>query len=172
MDKIRKLISEKEVKERVNILAKELYSKYGNEELVFICTLKGAVFFACDLLKKYKGDARLEFLRVSSYKGTKSSGKIELNLSISKENIENQNVIILEDIVDTGHTLKFLKQYIGDMNPKSLKICTLLDKKMRREVEIEADYSCFEIEDLFVVGYGLDYDQKYRNLPYIGVIEK
>ena len=168
---IRKLYNQREINSRVKELSKELYSVYKKEEVVFICTLKGAVFFACDLLKNYKGEARLEFLRVSSYKGTKSSGKIELNLSISKENIENQNVIILEDIVDTGHTLKFLKQYIGDMNPKSLKICTLLDKKMRREVEIEADYSCFEIEDLFVVGYGLDYDQKYRNLPYIGVIE-
>ncbi len=172
MDKIKRLISEKEIKDRIKVLASDLYNKYGKEEVVFICTLKGAVFFACDLLKKYKGDARLEFLRVSSYKGTKSTGKIELNLSISKENIESQNVIILEDIVDTGNTLKFLKNYILDMNPKSLKICTLLDKKMRREVDIEADYSCFEIEDLFVVGYGLDYNQKYRNLPYIGVIEK
>ena len=169
---IRKLYSEKEINNRVKELSKELHSIYKKEEVVFICTLKGAVFFACDLLKKYKGEARIEFLRVSSYKGTKSSGKIELNLSISKENIENQNVIILEDIVDTGHTLKFLKQYIGDMNPKSLKICTLLDKKSRREVDIDADYVGFEVEDLFVIGYGLDYDQKYRNLPYIGVIEK
>ena len=168
---IKKLISEKDINKRVKELSELLYKKYGDDEVVFICTLKGAVFFACELLKNYKGDARLEFLRVSSYKGKKSTGKIELNLSISKENIENHNVIILEDIVDTGCTLKFLKEYIGDMNPKSLEICTLLDKKMRREVEIEADYCCFEIEDLFVVGYGLDYNQKYRNLPYIGVIE-
>jgi hypoxanthine phosphoribosyltransferase len=172
MDKIRKLISEKEVKERVNILAKELYSKYGNEELVFICTLKGAVFFACDLLKNYKGNARMEFLRASSYSGTESTGKIELNLSISKDNIENKDVIIIEDIVDTGRTLKFLKEYINDMNPSSLKICTLLNKPSRRVVEIDADYVGFEIEDLFVVGYGLDYNQQYRNLPYIGVMEK
>jgi len=171
MSKIKKLIVAKEIDKRVKELADVLYNEYGDEEVVFICTLKGAVFFACDLLKKYNGDARLEFLRVSSYKGKESTGKIELNLSISKENIENNNVIILEDIVDTGHTLKFLKGYISDMNPKSLKICTLLDKKMRREVEIEADYCGFEIDDLFVVGYGLDYNQKYRNLPYIGVIE-
>ena len=168
---IKKLISEKDINKRVKELSELLYKKYGDDEVVFICTLKGAVFFACELLKNYKGDARLEFLRVSSYKGKKSTGKIELNLSISKENIENHNVIILEDIVDTGCTLKFLKEYISNMNPKSLEICTLLDKKMRREVEIEADYCCFEIDDLFVVGYGLDYNQKYRNLPYIGVIE-
>lgn len=171
MGKIRKLISEKEISARVKELSNLLYSEYGKDEVVFICTLKGAVFFACDLLKKYKGDARLEFLRVSSYSGKNSSGKIELNLSISKDNIENKNVIIVEDIVDTGSTLKFLKEYIGNMNPKSVKICTLLNKEERRKVEIEADYVGFEIDDLFVVGYGLDYDQKYRNLPYIGVVE-
>ena len=171
MSKIKKLYSEKEVLERVKELSKELYEKYNKEEVVFICTLKGAVFFACDLLKKYKGEARLEFLRVSSYKGKKSTGKIELNLSISKENIENKNVIIIEDIVDTGHTLAFLKEYLGGMNPKSLEICTLLDKKCKREVPLQPDYSGFVVDDLFVVGYGLDYNQKYRNLPYIGVIE-
>ena len=138
---------------------------------MFICTLKGAVFFTCDLLKKYKGNAVLEFLRVSSYNGETSTGNIELNLSISKENVENNNVIIIEDIVDTGRTLKFLKGYINDMNPKTLEICTLLDKPSRRVVEIETDYCGFEIDDLFVVGYGLDYNQEYRNLPYIGVMK-
>ena len=172
MEKIKKLISEKQIQTRVKELAETLYSENKDDQVVFICTLKGAVFFACDLLKKYKGDARIEFLRVSSYSGEKSTGKIELNLSISKENIEGKNVIILEDIVDTGNTLKFLKGYISDMKPKSLKIVALLDKKERREVEIDADYVGFEIDDLFVIGYGLDYDQKYRNLPYIGVVVK
>jgi hypoxanthine phosphoribosyltransferase len=171
MNKIKKLINERDINRRVKEISETLYDEYKDEEVVFICTLKGAVFFACDLLKKYKGDARIEFLRVSSYSGKDSTGKIELNLSISKENIENKNVIILEDIVDTGTTLKFLKEYIGDMKPKSLIIVSLLDKKERRKVDIEADIVGFEIEDLFVVGYGLDYDQKYRNLPYIGVIE-
>ncbi len=171
MNKIKKLINERDINRRVKEISETLYDEYKDEEVVFICTLKGAVFFACDLLKKYKGDVRIEFLRVSSYSGKDSTGKIELNLSISKENIENKNVIILEDIVDTGTTLKFLKEYIGDMKPKSLIIVSLLDKKERRKVDIEADIVGFEIEDLFVVGYGLDYDQKYRNLPYIGVIE-
>jgi hypoxanthine phosphoribosyltransferase len=169
---IKKLISEKEINSKIKELSNTLYQEYKDEEVVFICTLKGAVFFTCELLKHYKGDARLEFLRVSSYSGEKSSGKVELNLSISEKNIKDKNVIILEDIVDTGHTLKFLKGYINDMSPKTLKIVTLLDKKERREVSIDADYSCFVIDDLFVVGYGLDYDQKYRNLPYIGVIQK
>lgn len=169
---IKKLYTQKEINNRIKEIANELYKQYKDEEVVFICTLKGAVFFTCDLLKKYKGNARIEFLRVSSYNGKNTTGKIELNLSISKDNIENRNVIIIEDIIDTGYTLKFLKEYINDMKPKSLKICTLLDKKARRKVKIEADYTGFEIDDLFVVGYGLDYNQQYRNLPYIGVIEE
>lgn len=169
--KIEKLFSEEELDRKIEELANTLYKKYGDEKVVFVCTLKGAVFFTCDLLKKYKGNAVLEFLRVSSYEGENSTGTIELNLSISKENIENKNVIVLEDIVDTGRTLKFLKEYIGDMNPKSLEFCTLLDKKSRRVVEFEPDYCGFEIDNLFVIGYGLDYNQDYRNLPYIGVMK-
>ena len=169
---IKKLYTQKEINNKIKEIANELYKQYKNEEVVFICTLKGAVFFTCDLLKKYKGNARIEFLRVSSYNGKNTTGKIELNLSISKDNIENKNVIIIEDIIDTGYTLKFLKGYINDMKPKSLKICTLLNKKARRKVKIEADYTGFEIDDLFVIGYGLDYNQQYRNLPYIGVIEE
>ena len=169
---IKKLYTQKEINNRIKVIANELYKEYKDEEVVFICTLKGAVFFTCDLLKKYKGNARIEFLRVSSYNGKNTTGKIELNLSISKDNIENKNVIIIEDIIDTGYTLKFLKGYINDMKQKSLKICTLLDKKARRKVKIEADYTGFEIDDLFVVGYGLDYKEQYRNLPYIGVIEE
>ena len=172
MEKIDVLFDEKEINARVSELAKTLYEKYGDEEVVFICTLKGAVFFACDLLKQYKGDARMEFLRVSSYHGTKTTGKIELNLSISKENIKGKHVIIVEDIVDTGHTLAFLNNYIKDMEPGSLEICTLLDKKIKRVVDIDPTYSGFVVDDLFVIGYGLDYDQKYRNLPYIGVLKK
>lgn len=172
MENIEVLYNEEKINERVKVLADTLYHKYGNEEVVFICTLKGAVFFACDLLKNYKGDARMEFLRVSSYKGTETTGKIELNLSISKENIQDKHVVIIEDIVDTGHTLAFLNEYIRDMQPQSLEICTLLDKKIKRVVDIDPTYSGFVVDDLFVIGYGLDYDQKYRNLPYIGVLKK
>ena len=172
MEEIEILYNEETIAKRVDELAKTLYEKYHNEEVVFICTLKGAVFFACDLLKKYKGDARMEFLRVSSYKGTESTGKIELNLSISKDNIKDKHVVIIEDIVDTGNTLLFLNDYVKEMEPKTLEICTLLDKKIKRVVDIDPTYAGFVVDDLFVIGYGLDYDQKYRNLPYIGVLKK
>ena len=171
MNNIEVLFDEKTINNRVKELAKEIEKEYNNEEVVFICTLKGAVFFACDLLKNYKGDARLEFLRVSSYHGKETTGKIELNLSINEDNIKDKNVVIIEDIVDTGYTLSFLKDYLNKMNPKSLKVCTLLDKKIKRVVDIKPDYYGFDIGNEFVIGYGLDYNQKYRNLPYIGIIK-
>ena len=172
MDKINVLFTEEEIAKRVNELAQELYQKYGDEEVVFVCTLKGAVFFACDLLKRYPGDARLEFLRVSSYEGESSTGKINLKMPLDAEKVNWKHVVIVEDIVDTGYTLEYIRKYVADMHPTSLIECTLLDKKARRVVDIEPTYSGFVIDDLFVVGYGLDYDQKYRNLPYIGVVVK
>ena len=172
MDKINVLYNEEKIEERVKELANLLYEKYGDDEIVFVCTLKGAVFFACDLLKRYQGDARLEFLRVSSYEGESSTGKINLKLPLDAKKINGKHVVIIEDIVDTGYTLEFICKYVNDMHPKSLVTCTLLDKKARRVVDINPNYSGFVIEDLFVVGYGLDYDQKYRNLPYIGVVVK
>lgn len=172
MEKIDVLISEEQIKERVKELADALYEKYHDEELVFVCTLKGAVFFACDLMKNYKGEARIEFLRVSSYEGESSTGKINLKLPLKAENINGKNILIVEDIVDTGYTLSYIENYVKDMHPKKLETCTLLDKKARRKVEINPDYAGFVIDDLFVIGYGLDYDEKYRNLPYIGVVVK
>ena len=172
MEKINVLFNEKQIEKRVKELANELYEKYQDEEVVFVCTLKGAVFFACDLLKNYPGDGRLEFLRVSSYEGESSTGKISLKLPLNAEHINGKNVVVVEDIVDTGYTLDYVRKYILDMHPKSLIECTLLDKKARRVVDINPTYSGFVIDDLFVIGYGLDYDQKYRNLPYIGVVVK
>ena len=115
---------------------------------------------------------RIEFLRVSSYEGESSTGKISLKLPLDAEKVNDKNVVIVEDIVDTGYTLEFICDYVNNMHPKSLITCALLDKKARRVVKIDPDYSGFVIDDLFVIGYGLDYDQKYRNLPYIGVVEK
>ena len=172
MEKIDILYTEDEILKREQEIADLLYKEYGDEEVVFVCTLKGAVFFACDLLKKYKGDARLEFLRVSSYEGELSTGKINLKLPLKAENISGKNVVVIEDIVDTGYTLNYIRSYINEMNPKSLVECSLLDKKSRRMIDINPKYSGFVIDDLFVIGYGLDYDQKYRNLPFIGVIKK
>ena len=172
MDKINVLYTEEEIASRVKELAEELHQRFGDEEVVFVCTLKGAVMFACDLMKRYVGDARIEFLRVSSYEGESSTGKISLKLPLDAEKINGKNVIIVEDIVDTGYTLEFIRDYVNNMHPKNLVECTLLDKKARRVVDINPTYSGFVIDDLFVVGYGLDYDQKYRNLPYIGVVVK
>ena len=172
MDKIKILYNEEEIAARVKELAETLYQKYGDDEVVFVCTLKGAVFFACDLLKRYKGDARLEFLRVASYEGESSTGKISLKMPLDAEKINGKHAVIIEDIVDTGYTLEYIRKYVADMHPASLIECTLLDKKARRVVDINPTYSGFVIDDLFVVGYGLDYDQKYRNLPYIGVVVK
>ena len=114
MEKIEILFNEEKINERVGEIANILYEKYGDEEVVFVCTLKGAVFFACDLLKKYKGDARMEFLRVSSYEGESSTGKINLKLPLKAENINGKNVVVVEDIVDTGYTLQYIKNYVND----------------------------------------------------------
>lgn len=172
MERIDVLFDEEKIGARVKELGQMLYDMYKDEEVVFVCTLKGAVFFACDLMKNYKGDARMEFLRVSSYEGESSTGKINLKLPLDASKINGKRVVIVEDIVDTGFTLKYITDYVKAMNPKSLITCTLLDKKARRVEDIDPDYAGFEIDDLFVIGYGLDYDQKYRNLPYIGVVVK
>lgn len=169
MDNI--LIDEETIQKRITELADELYETYGDEKVVFICTLKGAVFFTCDLLKKYKGRAFVDFLRVSSYDGDHSTGKVSLNLSVSEENVKGQNIIIVEDIVDTGRSIDFLYDYIGKMSPKTLTTCTLLYKEEKSTVKNKPDYVGFKIDDLFVIGYGLDYNQEYRNLPYIKVLK-
>lgn len=170
MEKINVLYDEKAIMDRIGVLADELYKFYGDEEVVFVSVLKGAVFFSVDLAKKFKGDARIDFLRVSSYEGENSTGTITLKLPLKEENIQGKNVLIVEDIIDTGRTMKYLIEYVSCLGAKSVKSCALLDKKSRRTEKIDADYIGFEIPDLFVIGYGLDYDEKYRNLPYIGVV--
>lgn len=165
------LIDEKAIQKRIKELALKIEQDYSNEEIVLIITLKGAVFFATELAKSLSLPTIIDFIKVSSYSGTQSTREISFNLDIS-ENISGKNVLIIEDIVDTGRTLTYLKEYLQKKNPKSLKICTLLDKKERREFELLPEYVGFEIPDKFVVGYGLDYDEKYRNLPFIGYIEQ
>ena len=136
-----------------------------------ICTLKGACFFACELAKRITVPVALDFMSVSSYgNGSVSSGKIIMKKDL-EESIVGKNVIVVEDIVDTGRTLSYLMDNLKQRGPKSLKLCAMLDKPDRRVVDIKADYTGFEIPDLFVIGYGLDYAQRYRNLPYIGVLE-
>ena len=167
------LIDEKKLQDRIKELALEIKKDFGKEEVVFCSVLKGAIFFTVDLMKNYDGDAIIDVVRVSSYVGENSTGTVDLKIPLKEENIKGKNIIIVEDIVDTGRTYNFLIDYIKKMNPKCVKTCVMLDKPSRRVKSFEnfkADYTGFTIDDLFVIGYGLDYDEKYRNLPYIGYI--
>lgn len=153
-------------------LANKLNSEYKDEEVYLICVLKGSVMFMTDLAKYLKMPLRMEFIRLSSYgSGFSSTGRVNA-VDISLPDLNGKNVLIIEDIIDTGHTAKFLVDFINhNFKVKTLKFCSLLDKKMKREVDIDADFYCFEVDDKFLVGYGLDYDGYYRNLPYIGYVE-
>ena len=164
------LISEEKLNERINELAQEIYNDYKGQEITFICILKGSIFFTVELSKRMPCDINFKFIRVSSYHGENSTGIIEMKVDLQGD-IKGKDVIIIEDIVDTGRTLSYLKEYLKSKEPKSLKICSLLDKKERRVCKIDADYVGFNIPDKFVIGYGLDVDEKYRNLPYIGYFE-
>ena len=170
-EEINVLIKEDEIVARVKELAEQINRDYEGKTLHLICILKGSVFFTCELAKRITVPVTMDFMQCSSYSGdTKSSGIVRIVKALD-ENIEGKEVIITEDIIDSGRTLSHLKKLLGQRNPASLKICTLLDKPERRVVDVDVEYVGFQIEDKFVVGYGLDYDQQYRNLPYIGVVE-
>lgn len=170
MENINVLINKARLEKRIEEMAKELEKDYEGKEIVFLGILKGSVPFMWELAKRVKNNIIFEFIEVSSYNGTESTGKITLHKDI-KNSIEGKDVIIIEDIVDTGRTLDFLLEHLKEKKPNSVKIATLLSKPSRRVIELNVDYIGFKIEDKFVVGYGLDYDQKFRNLPYIGYIE-
>ena len=173
MSLINVLIDEEEINKRIIEIAKQIENKYKGEEIILVCVLKGAAYFAVELSKRIESNkVFLDFVKIKSYEGnsTNSSGNIRFDLDIS-QNIENKNVIIIEDIIDTGLSLNYLYNYFKKKNPKNLEICVLLDKKERREINVDVDYTGFEIENKFVLGYGLDYDERYRNLPYVGYIE-
>lgn len=164
------MISEEKVDARICELAQQISEDYAGKELHLIIILKGSVFFACELAKRITVPVTMDFMSVSSYgDGMVSAGQITVKKELD-EDIEGKDVIIVEDIVDSGNTLFHLKNLLEGRNPASLKIITLLDKPDRRVVDVATDYCGFEIPDEFVVGYGLDYAQKYRNLPYIGVV--
>lgn len=170
-DKIRVLFSEEEIDGRIRELGKEITKEYEGKELLLVCTLKGASFFACELAKRIDLDVKIDFISVASYgSGMNSSGEVRMIKDLDAS-IEGRNVLVIEDIVDTGRTLRYLMEILNRRHPASLKLCSLLDKPERRVVDVKADFTGFEVPDLFVVGYGLDYNQKYRNLPYIGVVE-
>ncbi|MFA5634429.1 MAG: hypoxanthine phosphoribosyltransferase [Anaerovoracaceae bacterium] len=166
------MIGKEELKKRVRELGAEISKDYKGESILAICVLKGAVIFMSDLIRELNIETKIDFMAVSSYgASTKSTGVVRI-LKDLDSNIEGENVIIVEDIIDSGLTLKYLKEYLMARNPKSLKICTLLDKPERRVAEVNADYIGFSIENKFIVGYGLDFDQLYRNLPYISYLEE
>ncbi len=161
------VLNEDEIKKMVADVAQKISDDYKNSELVLIGVLKGAFVFMADLIRKITIPVKIDFVGISSYgSNTVSSGKINLTRDI-ETNIKNKDVLIVEDIVDTGLTLKYLIDYLKSFDPKSVKICTLLDKYERRETEIEVAYPCHRIEEGFIVGYGIDYAEDYRNLPAI-----
>lgn len=169
-EKIEILINEEQLDKRISKIAEQINKEFVNEDITLICVLKGGIMFMTDIAKKLKQKVEFEFIDVSSYNGgTVSSGKLTINKDL-ETSIEGKNVILLEDIVDTGRTLSYLIEYLKEKKPATLKLCTLLDKPSRRIVDVNADYIGFTIPDAFIVGYGLDYDQKYRNLPYIGIL--
>ena len=170
-EKIKVLISEEEVDAIIRELGEKISKEYEGKQIHLICVLKGGVFFMCELAKRITVPVSMDFMCVGSYgDGTKSSGVVRLAKDLD-ESIENKEVLIVEDIIDSGNTLYYLMDVLRQRKPASLRLCTLLDKPDRRVKDVHVDWTGFEIPDEFVVGYGLDYAQKYRNLPYIGVVE-
>ena len=168
---IKVLIPEDVVDQKIEELGRKISEDYAGKSVHLICILKGSVFFMCELAKRITVPVSMDFMSVSSYgDGTASSGVVRIAKDLD-ETLEGKDVIVIEDIIDSGRTLYYLLDVLAKRNPKSMKLCTLLDKPDRRVKDVQVDYIGFEIPDEFVVGYGLDYAQKYRNLPYIGIVE-
>src|SRR5438034_6108039 len=163
------LFKEEEIRARIHDLALQITSDYTGRQLVLVSILRGSVFFATDLARQIELPLSMDFLSISSY-GEGSEGVVRITKDL-EENIAGKDVLVIEDIIDTGFTLKYLLRTLGGRNPKSLEVCTLLDRRARRIIDLELKYVGFEIPDKFVIGYGLDYRQRYRNLPYIGVVK-
>lgn len=170
MNNIEVLISEEEIKSRINELAEQINKDYEGEELLVVSVLRGAIVFTCDLIRKLNINVKVDFMVASSYQdSTESSGTVKIEKDLD-ESIKGKNILIIDDIVDTGLTLSHLVEILKTRGPKSISLCTLCSKKERRKKDVKVDYIGFEVPDLFIVGYGLDYKQQYRNLPYIGRI--
>ena len=168
---VRVLLTEEEVNKRIREIGEQISKDYEGKQVHLVCVLKGGSFFMCELAKRISVPVSLDFMSVSSYGGdTKSSGVVKIVKDLD-ESLQDKHVIVVEDIVDSGRTLSYLLEMLNDRKPASMRLCTLLDKPERRVTDVKVDYTGFENPDEFVVGYGLDYDQRYRNLPYIGVVE-
>ena len=170
-EKVRIMIEEEKINKRVCELCDEINRDFGNEPLIVICILKGAFMFMADIVRRLKMPAEVHFMKVSSYGGgTKTSGTVAVKLDIDRD-LTDKNVLIVDDIIDSGYTMSEVRKMLKVRGAKSIKLCSCLSKPSRREVDVDIEYLGFEIPDEFVVGYGLDYDEKYRSLPYIGVVE-
>ena len=170
-ESVRVLIPEKDVEERITEMGRQISEEYKGRQVHLICVLKGGSFFMCELAKRITVPVSMDFMAVSSYGGgTESKGVVKIVKDLD-ESLEGKDVIVVEDIIDSGRTLSYLLELLKKRHPNSMRLCTLLDKPDRRVREVHVDYVGFEIPDEFVVGYGLDYAQKYRNLPYIGIVD-
>ena len=170
-ERVEVLLTEKEVDDRIQAIGDQISKDYEGRQVHLVCVLKGGSFFMCELAKRITVPVSLDFMSVSSYgSDTKSSGVIKIVKDLD-DSINGKDVLVVEDIVDSGRTLSYLLELLKSRGPKSMALCTLLDKPERRVVDVNVDYTGFQIPDEFVVGYGLDYDQRYRNLPYIGVVK-
>lgn len=168
----RVLVTEDQIKEVVQRIARQLEKDYDGKEVLFVGLLKGSIAFMADLIKEYKNVCTIDFMAVSSYgAGTQSSGRVNIVKDLSVP-IDGKDIVIVEDIIDSGNTLSFIKAYFAAKNANSVKICTLLNKPSRRVVDIDVDYIGYDIPDEFVIGYGLDYNEHYRNLPYVGILKR
>ena len=167
---VKELISKEEIEEKVKNIASKIEKDYENEEITLICILKGSTFFTVDLAKNINKNVEIEFIQVSSYGSETISSNIELKLDL-KESIEGKNVVIVEDIIDTGRSMKYLLEHLKSKNPRTLKVCALANKAERREVEVPIDYLGFEVPNKYIVGFGFDIDNNYRNLPYVAYLE-
>jgi len=165
------LLSRSEIDDAVCRIGRQISADYAGKDPIFIGVLKGCFIFMADLMRNVTIDCSMDFMAVSSYEGTTSTGAVKINKDLGCI-IEGRHLILVEDILDSGRTLNYLKKYLEVRRPASIRIATLLDKPSRREAPVAADYSCFEVPDAFVVGYGLDYNERYRNLPYIGVLKQ
>ena len=166
------LVPEEEIKDIAARLGKEINRDYADKNLILVCVLKGSLMFTADLAKNLDVVCEMEFLRASSYgNATESSGQIKMLLDFDRDDFDQCDFLLIEDIIDSGNTLSHLVKHLKDKGARSVKTCTLLDKPSRRKAPIYSDYFGFEVPDAFIVGYGLDYAEKYRNLPYIGVLK-
>jgi len=170
-ENVKIMLSEEEVDKRIRELGAQISKDYEGKQIHLVCVLKGGAFFMVELAKRITVPVSLDFMSVSSYgSSTKSSGVVKIVKDLD-EPLKDKDVLVVEDIIDSGRTLSYLLEMLKDRGPASLKLCTLLDKPSRRVIDVDVDYTGFQIPDEFVIGYGLDYDQRYRNLPFIGIME-